>query len=259
LLAASPRVLSLGEAHAQKGTEELPTTARRFGLELLPLLRGKATDLIIELPVAPQEACEAPKQQAAETTREVTSTQSSFNQEDYLWLGRRAKKLGIEPHALPLTCADLERAAAAGDGQLDVMLSLIADKTAELAKELLERRGPDALIVTYGGLIHNDVAPREGREPWSFGPRMKALTGARYVAVDLIVREFIRHDELWSALPWVQGFDATRFPRSALVLSPPGADEVLVLPRTPESELKRTPDVTPATSVESPSTSTPTP
>jgi len=57
----------------------------------------------------------------------------------------------------------------------------------------------------------------------------------------------------------VQGFDATRFPRSALVLSPPGADEVLVLPRTPESELKRTPDVTPATSVESPSTSTPTP
>src|SRR5690606_25564888 len=52
VLATSPRVLGIGEAHAQKGSASVASSTARFMNELLPRLAGKASDLVIELWVA---------------------------------------------------------------------------------------------------------------------------------------------------------------------------------------------------------------
>jgi hypothetical protein len=130
----------------------------------------------------------------------------------------------------------MARLQAAGEGQLEVMLELIAEKTASLTQQLLERRGPDALVVIYGGLLHNDAAPRPGREAWSFGPKLQSMAPGSYVSVDLIVREYVRQEPPWTSLPWVSDFQPELYPRSTLLLGAEGGDRVLILPRTEESE-----------------------
>jgi hypothetical protein len=68
------------------------------------------------------------------------------------------------------------------------------------------------MVVLYGGALHNDLHPEPGREQWSFGPELSKESGGRYVAVDLIVPEFMRDTEAWRKLPWYASFDPSAHP-----------------------------------------------
>ena len=234
LLEKDLQVLAFGEAHAQSGTEHIPSTARRFTENILPLLAGSCRDLVLELMV-PNPDCQAQEKQVVQRQQEVTRPQAAMNQNEYVLLAQRAKELGIQPHILRPSCEQYEEIIAAGADDISVMLRMTADLTASKVKALLGRnalQGSRGLIVTYGGLMHNDPAPREGHEAWSFGPALERFTRGKYLAVDLIVREYVKDTAVWQALPWTRFFTPDRFPDEAVSFAPAAGDLVVIYPRT---------------------------
>src|SRR5207244_6846029 len=95
VLASDPRVLAIGEAHAPRGATA-ESAAKRFTRELLPLLAGRASDLLVELMMPPPGCADA----AAEVRQKqapATSQQAPSNQSEYVAMGEKARALGIVP------------------------------------------------------------------------------------------------------------------------------------------------------------------
>jgi hypothetical protein len=208
-----PRIVSVGEAHAQKGAS-VQSSAKRFASEILPSLAGRASDLVVEL-MMPPTGC-APKVAAVRDAQApVTSHQAASDQGEYVAMGDAARKLGIVPDLLRPTCADLDAIDDAGDDAIDASLRTIKRLTADKVKKLVDRdsRVPGEagkIVLTYGGAIHNDRDPSPERRPWSFGPDLDAYVEGRYVEIDLYVPEFIEATEAWKRLPWYPHYDAAK-------------------------------------------------
>jgi hypothetical protein len=93
ILAEHPDVaiLALGESHAQRGSEGVASTTKRFTEQLLPKLDGRATDLVLELWVA-DPACSKKKVAAvADKQREVTEKQAEGNQNEFVSSPKRPR------------------------------------------------------------------------------------------------------------------------------------------------------------------------
>ena len=208
VLATEPRVLAIGEAHAQRDAK-VPSSTSRFTKELLPMLEGKASDLVIELLMADGKCCEAEKK-TAEAQKPVTNKQAGSNQNEFLALGNASKATGIRPHVLRPSCEDYKAVAAAGADGVPQMLAMIAALTDDLVRRILKRndeQGVNELVLAYGGAMHNDLSPREGRQTWSFGPSLDERTAGGFVELDIFVPEFIKDTESWQAFPWYAHYD----------------------------------------------------
>jgi hypothetical protein len=204
VLSRAPRVLAVGEAHAQKGTEGIASATRRFAESFLPLLRGRASDLVIEIVVAVGQ-CGRVEQRVAEQQRPVTKSQAPTAQNEFVALARRAKALGIAPHPLSPTCDEYDAIAKAGANDIAQMLATIARVTERQVSSLLTRAN-DSLVLTYGGALHNDVTPRPGTESWSFAAELSARASDAYIELDLIVPEYVKDTESWRAQSWYAAF-----------------------------------------------------
>lgn len=220
VLTDQPLALGIGEAHALAGSESIASTARRFAQYLLPELRGRASHLVVEL-LAPEPGCDAATREVRRVQQPVTAPQAKTNTADYVALGHRARELSIEPFVLKPTCDELGAIAGAGEGALDQMLGTIARVTSRMLRAALlqnrEKKRP-ALVIGYGGALHNDIAPRPERAAWSYGPDLAAFTRGRYTELDLVVRELIRDSDVWRALPWYASFEPGRHPERWLVM-----------------------------------------
>ena len=229
-LARKPLVLAVGETHAQKGTEGIPSTTKRFTTDLLPLLEHRASDLIIELWVADPKCNKKKVAEVAERQKEVTKDQAESDQNEFVTMADRAKALGIQPHVLRPTCQEYDEILAAGPDGIPKMLAMIKRLTEEKAIALLKRNAgakKEAMVVTYGGAMHNDLAPKPGREDWSFGRELAAATKGRYVEIDLIVPEFIKDNASWQSLPWFEHFDRSKRQERVTLFNP--IDDVYAL------------------------------
>lgn len=234
VLADGPLALGIGEAHALAGSEGVASTTRRFADELLPSLAGIASHLVVEL-ISPDRRCEALAREARKEQEPVTAPQSAQNQDDYVELGRRARALGIEPFVLSPTCDEFRAIADAGVAAIDVMLQTIARVTSRMLRGALVKNqaaGRAALVIAYGGLLHNDVDPSGAKERWSYGPELARFTSGHYVELDLIVREFVKDTEVWRALPWYPHFDPNRFDDEWLLMRTGPQRYVLFFPRS---------------------------
>ena len=143
----------------------------------------------------------------------VTKNQAKSNKNEFVALGNQAKALGIRPHVLRPTCEQYQKIADAGADGIVVMLSTIAMLTDTLVKRIMqrnEREGADKLVIAYGGAMHNDLAPRQGRELWSFGPSLREATKGGFVEIDLFVPEQIGDSESWKAFPWFPHYDVSK-------------------------------------------------
>jgi hypothetical protein len=229
VLAQAPRVLAIGEAHAQKTGPQV-STARRFMDEMLPRLAPRASDLVIELAVPPNN-CPKVEKQVRKQTEAVTAPQATTNQNEYFELGKRAKELSIQPHALNPSCEQLKKITEAGADDVLALLSLVRDLAEHDISQLLARRAPDRLIVAYGGGVHNDLVPREGRESFTFGPELAKLSGDRYIELDLIIPEQIKDNDTWRTLPWYAHYSPEKAGQEALLLSWSPRAYVLVFPK----------------------------
>jgi hypothetical protein len=227
-----PLVVAVGESHAQKGAPVVTSATKRFGTELLPAFEGRAKDLVIEL-VVPDKSCRKEDEKAVrESTKAVTEPQAEGNQNEFLALGFAAKKLRIRPEPLVPTCDELAAIVKAGTGDIEAMLGLIAEVTLRETVAFLEHGDPKLAVLVYGGLIHNDLVPRPGREAWSFGPRLKDRVKGRYVEIDLIVPEYIGNGEPWTSLPWFSQYDPEKHGKKTVLFEPTPGSYALVFPRT---------------------------
>jgi hypothetical protein len=230
VLSRTPRVLAVGEAHAQQGTSNVRSSTRRFAEELLPLLSGKSKHIVIELLVA---NCKPETVTGVVRTQEpVTKPQAQTNQAEFLTLGKYAQRLGIEPQALTPTCADYNAVIAAGDAGIGLLLSMVAQQTQKSVEALLAQAASSDILVSYGGALHNDLYPRPGQEDWSFGPGLARASSGRYVELDLIVPEFVKDNEAWRHLPWFSVYDRAHPNRETLLYEPAPNSFALIFPRS---------------------------
>jgi hypothetical protein len=227
-------VLAVGEGHAQKGTEDVASATRRFTESVLPLLEGRASDLIVELWM-PDPKCMKQVDQVKEQQKPVTASQAATNKSEFTILAEQANKLGIVPWPLRPTCAEYDAIAKAGDDAVPQMLELTAKMAARTIKRCLERNaaaGVTKLVVSYGGAMHNDLVPAPGHEAWSFGPEVAELTGGRYVELDLFVPESILDTESWRRLAWHPYFDRHQPRKQVTFFHPAEKSWVLIFPHT---------------------------
>jgi hypothetical protein len=231
VLEARPRVLAVGETHPRQGVDA-KSTAARFVEELLPTLDGRASDLVVELWVA-KSGCAA-RQRAevravASAQREVTQAQAPKNQSDFLRLYTAGRAHGLHVHLLVPPCEEYGKILDAGLGDVDAMLTMIANLTANEIEAGLA--APDAgLVVAYGGAMHNDLTPRPGHGRWSFGPRAAAMAQGSYVELDLVVPEAVHDTEAWRAQPWYPHFQRGRQGRRTLLFHVQKGSYALIFP-----------------------------
>lgn len=234
VLAQKPVMLGIGEAHAQKATVGAASATKRFTDSLLPMLRHRASDLLVEL-MLPPKGCAATEQKVRTEQKPVLAPQADTNQNEYVALGEAARALGIVPDGLRPSCDDLDAVAKAGDDAVARMLSMIARLSAAKARQLAERDAvvaPDAMVVLYGGGMHNDLAPREGREGFTFGPTLASVTGDRYVELDVFVPESIQATDTWKQLAWYPHYDRSAFGSKTVLFRPGPKSWVLVFPES---------------------------
>ncbi len=239
-LAGSPRVVAVGEAHAQKAAPGVESATSHFARELLPVLTPRIKGIVIEL-LTPDRHCEAHEEQAvAERAKPVTQPQRETNQSEFVALGFAAKKLGIRAEPLLPTCDEL-KAVLAAENDVGALLELIANITVREAEDFLDHQPPESGIAIYGGLLHNDVTPKPGQEAWSFGPRLRDHTHASYVEIDLIVPELVRNDAPWIDLPWFSHYNPALAEHQTLLYRTGPASFVLIFPRSEATGETQTP------------------
>jgi hypothetical protein len=234
VLAEQPRVLAVGEAHAQSDGPKAASSTRRFMDGLLPHLAPRASDLVIELWLA-NGSCGKVEQKVAQQQSAVTAPQAAGNQNDFVELGHRAEALGIMPHALVPSCEQYQKIAGAGAGDIEEMLTMIKSVTEQDIEKLLAERAPERLVVAYGGAMHNDLLPRAGREAFSFGPALAAATGGRYTELDLVIPEQIKDTEAWRSLPWYAHYSREKAGPEAYLYSWAPHAYALLFPKAGES------------------------
>lgn len=232
VLAEAPRVLAIGEAHAQSDGPKSPSATRRFMDSLLPRLAPRASDLVIELWLA-NGSCGKVEQKVARQQSAVTAPQAATNQNEFLELGDRAKSLKIMPHALIPSCEQYQKISGAGAADIEEMLTMIRDVTQRDVETLLAKRAPDRLVVAYGGAMHNDLVPRPGREDFSFGPALAQASGDRYTELDLVIPEQIKDTDAWRALPWYPHYSREKAGTEAYLYSWAPHAYALLFPPTP--------------------------
>jgi hypothetical protein len=235
ILAENPVVLGIGESHAQKSAGGVPSSTRHFTEQFLPMLAGKASDVVLEIWVSEGKCGKEKEKQVAEQQKPVTQNQAQNNQNEFVTLGDAAYKLGVKPHILKASCADYDAIVKAGDDSVIVMLEMITRLMDEKVKALVARNasaGAERMVLTYAGALHNDLVPRPGREKWSFGPDLSAFTQGRYAEVDLIVPEFIQDSDAWKALPWYPHYDRNAHPTKTTLFRPAKGSFVLIFPRS---------------------------
>lgn len=230
-LAGAPRVVAVGEAHAQKAAPGVESATVRFTRELLPALAPRVTGVVLEL-LAPDRKCAAHEEQAvAERAKPITEPQRDTNQSEFLALGFAAKKLGMRVEPLVPTCAELGGVLAAAN-DVGALLELIANVTTRETLDFLDHQRPEHAILIYGGLVHNDLTPKPGHEAWSFGPRVAEHAAGSYVELDLIVPELIRDEPPWTELAWFSHYDGAEQGNATLLYRTGPASFVLIFPRT---------------------------
>ncbi len=232
----APLVLAVGEIHAQKGLALKASPTQRFA-ELLPLFCGNSRHIVIELMTGRNDCGDNRVKEVQKAQKPVTQGQAATNQNDFFELGNIAKKNRIQPHALTPTCEELQSILAAKDQDIARMLELTATRTAEVAEELLTRN-TDAkgtpTVILYGGAMHNDVNPGEGRGAFSYGPRLQASTQNRLTELDIVLREQVRDTESYQRLPWYPHFRAKKLEQQFVLYRLGPKSFTLIYPSSPQ-------------------------
>jgi hypothetical protein len=218
---ASPRILGVGELHATVDRPGELAAIDWFTDGLLPLLAPSATDLVIETWVFPGD-CGAAEQVVAERLPEETRRPPE-TEDAIARLARRARELGVTPHALELSCDDYAAVVdAQGQVVYDRLLAVMTQKLRELALQGLAT--PDARVILYGGAVHNDLHPREALAAYSYVPAVAERDPAAYLELDLYPPAAAAAQAGFAEEPW--------FP---LVAGATGPDRIVLFEREPRS------------------------
>ena len=216
----APRVLGIGEVHQTARTAGVRSALSRFTAELLPVLAGHVTDIVIESWIEPA-GCDAQAAHAsAEVARDLERPAGTEN--ELVTLVERARGLRVRPHLLSFGCDDY-RSLRGPDGAVDYE-ALLGAVTARLRDRALAGLGhEDAVIALYGGALHNDLHPNPGVADFSYAAAVDAAAPGAYVEIDLIVPEYVIGNAAFARQPWYALIDRA------------GPDHVVLIERAPRS------------------------
>jgi len=212
------QILAIGEAHAQKGTEAIPSSTKHFTEQLLPIVAKQSADLLVELWM-PDPKCQKEVKAVASAQKQVTEPQAATNKNEYETLAFKAKDLGVTPWLLRPSCDDFSMLADAGADVVDKSLALIKRLTEEKMTKFLEKNAKDKKIaIAYGGALHNDVSPPAETAQWCFGPALVKATNGAYVELDLIVPEYVKKTDTWQKFAWYSAWEKNSGPKDKAYL-----------------------------------------
>lgn len=237
VLDEGPKVVAVGEAHAPKGAT-VPSSTKRFTDEVLPGLAGKASDILVEL-MQPPTGCQKATAEVRQKQEVVTQKQAQTDQNEYVTLGTKARALGVVPDLLRPTCDDLAAIADAGE-PIAASLGLIKRLTVSKVKLLVDRNGKteaDAkkIVFTYGGALHNDLAPQRELADYAFGTELSAYTMGKYAEVDFFVPEFIVDNDNWKKLEWYETYKKLPHTTKVVMFRPRARGYVILASAPPPS------------------------
>ncbi len=204
VLEKRPALLAVGEYHEVEGAPKVKSAVKRFTLELLPALKGRAGALVLETWITTGKCGEVEKQ-ATKAVQETTKRPAS-TEDELTTLLEKSYDYGLTNHILLITC-DEYRSMLGDDGELDgeKSLTLVRRKVEEKALEAREKGeggSREKAIVLYGGALHNDLMPAEGFEGVTFGPSLMRETDGGYLELDLLVPEYVENDDDLKKEPW---------------------------------------------------------
>lgn len=210
----APRVIGFGEYHEKVGTAKVQSPLKRFTRDILEGVADRASDLILELAV-PEGSCGGNEDKAAaRVSKDTKRPEATENEAVTLLL--RAKRSGIRPSVLNMSCKEYQEILGGEGGEVDYvkLLTLITEKLVQKTREALARPVRfDSLgelrnlVLIYGGALHNDVYPVKELAAYSYAKTVGELTKGRYVEVDLFVPEYIEGDADLSKQSWYPLFE----------------------------------------------------
>ncbi|MGI5862933.1 MAG: hypothetical protein ACOX6T_12850 [Myxococcales bacterium] len=116
VLENNPAILGVGEYHEIEGERRVKSSLAHFTASMLPELKGKAGDLVVETWLVSGTCGEVEKKATAEIEATTKRPQSTANELETMLL--RAADLGIQPHILVVTCEEYEDLLT-DEGELD--------------------------------------------------------------------------------------------------------------------------------------------
>jgi hypothetical protein len=203
IIPADARVIGFGELHSRVDRAQVKSSLSAF-TTALPAFGDKISDLVVETwsvdPACGKTAVKATAQMEAAVKR-PEATKSEIGQ-----LADAAKKAGIQPHAMTLTCADYKTLTAHDQVDPIAMLTLTTRELQRIATSAVVHRDkqPDhrPWIAVYGGALHNDRFPEPGVAEWSYAAAADKVTHGHFVEIDLIVPELAAADAMSQKRPW---------------------------------------------------------
>lgn len=217
-----PRVIGFGELHARTDRATVESSLSHFTREVFPAIQDRLSDLVLETWVVDPRCGEGAKTATAAVEGAMMRPATTRNELGTLVANARAAK--VQPHAMHLGCDDYAKVAPPGKPiEIEVMLDLITRELGRIATEAAAHAGPDKIVATYGGALHNDLYPNPGVASWSFAAAVDGAVDHRYVEIDLYVPELAAADPASKSEPW--------FP----LLARAAADHVVVIQRGPRS------------------------
>ena len=229
---SAPLVLAVGEYHEVIGGPKVPSAIKRFTNELLPMLKGSVTSLVVETWMVNGQ-CGAVEKQATRAVAKATQRPDETEDEVTLLLDR-TYAMGVKNHILIVDCDDY-RAMLTDAGTLDAEESLLmvrrkVEQKAIEAREKEEGGVPGKMLLLYGGALHNDLAPTADWAAYSFGPTLSKETDGGYLELDLLVPEYVETDEDLVKEPWFAA--ALKLARSGktVLVTPHAGTKLLIFP-----------------------------
>lgn len=200
------RVLGFGELHVRADRVQARSALAVFTAEIMPVLADRVSDLVLETWIV-DPRCKA-KGAAASARIEQAMKRPASTQAELAGQIGRAQGAGVKVHALRMTCADYDVVAPESGGiQAEALLSLVTRELGRIAKSAVAYRDAAAgparpWVAVYGGALHNDLDPMRALAEWSYAGDVDAVTGGRFMEIDLIVPEFAAQDPASQPLAW---------------------------------------------------------
>jgi hypothetical protein len=235
-----PLVLAVGEYHELESGPKVPSAIKRFTKDLLPLLKDRVTSLVVETWMVNGQ-CGAVEKQATKAVAKATERPDE-TEDEVTHLLDVSYGMGVKNHILILDCDDY-RAMLTDAGTLDAEASLLmvkrkVEEKALEAREKDEGGVPGKVLLLYGGALHNDVAPTEDWAAYSFGPALMAETKGGYLELDLLVPEYVEHDEDLVKERWFKGALSLAKQGHTVLISPRANVRLLLFPYTKKPRRK---------------------
>jgi hypothetical protein len=230
---SDPLVIGFGEVHQLEGTVKIESAVERFSKWVVPALKDKTSDLVVETWINLGQCGEQEKKVHKDLDK--TTERPETTESEVVRLLRRAKQVGIEPHILEFKCQDYEALLADG-GEVDYfeMLGLITRGLERKAEGLISRAqapGQQRAVAVFGGAIHNDLAPLAELETFSYAATLKSRARGRYVEIDLLVPEFVETSEPFRQQPWFDQFQRLATAKRVVVIKRAEGSYIIALRR----------------------------